>query len=184
MNRLPLDARTRVVAAICEGAGIRSTVRMTGVAKNTIQLLLRDVGRVCDAYQHHSLRGLKTERVQCDEIWSFCHTKERNLKPEERGTMDRGDHWTWTALDADSKLIITWHLGKRAKEDAEAFIADLAPRIISKRVQITTDGFAAYSHPIQRHFRLRADWGSEVKDYGQTDDENPGASIARWSSRP
>ena len=173
MNRLPLDDRTRVLAAICEGMSIRSAVRMTGVAKNTIQKLLREVGQVCDAYQHHALRGLKTKRVQMDEIWSFCHTKERNLKADERGTMDRGDQWTWTAIDADSKLIITWHLGKRTSADADAFVKDLAPRIVSERVQITTDGFGVYVGAIQAHFRLRADYGTEVKDYGLLDEDAP-----------
>lgn len=116
------------------------------------------------------MRGLRSERIQCDEIWSFCHAKERNLKPEMRGDSGVGDLWTWTAIDADIKLIMTWHLGKRTKADAKLFVSDLSARIVSQRVQISTDGHGAYIEPIQRYFEHRADHGSEVKDYGVLDD--------------
>jgi len=119
------------------------------------------------------VRGLKSERIQCDEIWSFCHAKERNLKPEMRGTDGVGDLWTWTAIDADTKLIVTWHLGKRMRADADLFVRDLAARIVSDRVQITTDGLGLYNDPIQRYFHHRADHGSEVKDYALLGDDLP-----------
>lgn len=173
MNRLPVDLRVRVLAALCEGASIRATCRMTGVAKNTVVRLLAEVGDACDQFQADALRDLKCARIQCDEIWSFCHAKERNLKPELRGQDGVGDMWTWTAICPDSKLVVTWHLGKRLREDADAFVRDLSARVISERVQITTDGLGSYNEPIQRYFYHRADHASEVKDYGLLDDESP-----------
>lgn len=131
------------------------------------------MGDACDLYMDENVRGLKPARIQCDEIWSFCHAKERNLPREMRGTDGVGDLWTWTAIDADSKLIVTWHLGKRQRYDADVFVRDLAERIDSERVQITTDGLGSYNDPIQKYFHHRADYGTEVKDYGVLDDESP-----------
>jgi IS1 family transposase len=173
MNRLSLDLRVQVLAALVEGNSIRGTARMTGVDKKTVLRMLADVGDACDVYLDQNVRGLRSERIQCDEIWSFCHAKERNLPREMRGADGVGDLWTWTAIDADTKLIVTWHLGKRLRGDAELFVRDLATRILSERVQITTDGYGVYNDPIQRWFRHRADHGSEVKDYGLLDDESP-----------
>ncbi len=173
MNRLPLALRVQVLSALVEGNSIRGTCRMVGVDKKTVLRLLADVGDACDAYLDDTVHGLNCERIQCDEIWSFCHAKERNLQREMRGADGVGDLWTWTALDADSKFIVTWHLGKRTRGDADLFVRDLAARVISERVQITTDGFGAYVEPIQRYFKYRADHGSEVKDYGLLDDESP-----------
>lgn len=173
MNRLPLEDRVRILAALVEGNSVRGTARMAGVDKKTVLRLLADVGDACDAYQYDTIRGLQSARVQCDEIWSFCHAKERNLKPEMRGADGVGDLWTWTAIDADTKLIVTWHLGKRTRGDANLFIQDLSERVVSERVQITTDGLGSYIEPIQRWFHHRADHGSEVKDYGLLDDETP-----------
>jgi IS1 family transposase len=166
MNRLPLVERARILGALCEGASIRATCRMTGVAKNTVVKLLADVGDACDEYQSANLRGLNCHRLQLDEVWSFCYAKERTLKPDQRGRYDRGDMWTWTALDADTKLIVSWRLGKRTKYDADHFIADLSMRVSNKYVQITTDGFGAYVDPIERFFP-KGDHGSEVKVYGR-----------------
>ena len=111
MNRLPLEDRVRVLAALVEGNSIRGASRLTGVAKGTILRLLADVGDACDQYQDETLRNLSCVRIQLDEIWSFCHAKQRNLKPELRGVDSVGDMWTWTAIDADTKLIVGWHLG-------------------------------------------------------------------------
>lgn len=173
MNRLPLDLRVRVLGALCEGSSIRATVRMTGVAKNTIVRLLVDVGGACDRYQYDNLRRLRPDRLQLDEVWCFCYAKERNIPKELRGSAGIGDMWTWTALDPDSKLMVTWHLGKRTTEDADAFTRDLASRVVSEQVQITTDGYSAYNWPIQRYFYHRADHGSEVKNYGRLPFEGP-----------
>ncbi|MBV9149250.1 MAG: IS1 family transposase, partial [Candidatus Eremiobacteraeota bacterium] len=134
-------------------------------AKGTVLRLLADVGDACDRYQDETLRDLTCVRVQCDEIWSYCRAKERNLKPELRGVEGFGDMWTWTAIDADTKLIISWYLGKRTRRDARLFISDLSKRI-SSYVQISTDGHSAYNEPIERHFGYRADYGQEIKVYG------------------
>lgn len=173
MNRLPLEERARVLSALCEGNSIRGVSRMTGVAKGTILRLLAEVGDACTAYHDENVRGLSSSRIQCDEIWSFCHAKQRNLPREMRGADDVGDLWTWTAIDADTKLIVTWHLGKRRRIDADIFIRDLSSRIVSGRVQISTDGFGNYNEPIARHFGAAADHGSEIKDYGLLDDTSP-----------
>jgi IS1 family transposase len=166
MNRLPLKERTQVIGCLCEGMSIRATSRLTGVAKGTIIRLLESVGLACDRYQADTLRDLQCRRIQCDETWGFCGTKERNLPREKRGQEGLGDMWTWVAIDAETKLIVTWHLGKRTRQDGYAFIGDLASRIASENVQVTTDGFGAYSEPIERLF-ARCDYGSEVKVYGR-----------------
>ena len=172
MNRLSVAVRVQVLSALVEGNSIRGTCRMVGVDKKTVLRLLADVGDACDAYMDDTVKGLQSQRIQCDEIWSFCHAKERNLPVEMRGADGVGDLWTWTALDPDTKLIVTWHLGKRLRGDADLFVRDLAARVDSERVQITTDGFGAYAESIQRYFHHRADHGSEVKDYGLLDSDS------------
>jgi IS1 family transposase len=173
MNRLSLDLRVRILSALVEGNSVRGTGRIVGVDKKTVLRLLADVGDACDVYLDQTMRDLRPKRVQCDEIWSFCHAKEKNLKPEMRGTAGVGDLWTWTAIDADSKLLITWHLGKRLRDDAYTFVRDLSARVTSDRVQISTDGLAIYNDAIRLWFYHRADHGSEVKDYGLLDDGAP-----------
>lgn len=173
MNRLPLEDRVRILAALVEGNSIRGTARMVGVDKKTVLRLLGDVGDACHAYFYDNVRGIKSERIQCDEIWSYCHAKERNLPFQKRGAYGVGSLWTWTAIDADTKLIVSWFLGKRSPSDADAFIRDLSERVVSKRVQISTDGLSFYNGPIRRFFHHRADHGSEVKDYGVMDEDSP-----------
>lgn len=173
MNRLPLAKRVQVLSALVEGSSIRATCRMTGVALNTVLKLLADVGDACAAYHDANIRDLTCVRVQCDEIWSFCHAKERNLKPHLRGLNDYGDLWTWIGMDADTKLIVSWRLGKRTFADARRFTRDLASRIKSY-VQITTDGLGIYKDNIRRAFQHRVDYGTEVKVYGlDLSEENP-----------
>lgn len=145
---------------------------MVGVDKKTILRLLADIGDACAAYHHETVRGLTCVRVQCDEIWSFCHAKERNLKPNFRNHADYGDLWTWIGLDADSKLIVSWLLGKRTHRDAYRFMRDLANRIKSY-VQISTDGLGIYKENVKRSFKHRADYGTEVKVFGFDDSEEP-----------
>jgi IS1 family transposase len=166
MNRLPLKDRAQVVGCLAEGMSVRATSRLTGVAKGTILRLLESVGDACDRYQTETLRNLKCKRVQADEVWGFVGSKQRNLPQEKRGQENIGDMWTWVAIDADTKLIVTWHLGKRSREDAFHFVGDLAVRISSEYVQVTTDGFGAYVEAIERLFP-RADYGTEVKVYGR-----------------
>jgi len=137
-----------VVACLVEGNSIRSTVRMTGVAKNTILKLLVDVGAACADYQDRTLRGLPCRRLQCDEIWAFCWSKQKNVAPEHEGLFGYGDVWTWTAIDADTKLVPCWLVGERTVDDATMFVADLAGRL-AHRVQLTTDGHKPNCKPLR-----------------------------------
>lgn len=173
MNRLPLEKRVQVLSCLVEGCSIRATCRLTGVALNTVLKLLADVGDACDRYMDETMRGLTCVHVQADELWSFCHAKQRNLKPKYRASDWHGDLWTWVAIDADTKLVISWVLGKRTYEFAQIFVRDLAMRIKSY-VQLTTDGLGMYKEHVRRAFGHRVDYGTEVKVFGFDDsDENP-----------
>lgn len=165
MNKLSTERRVAVVRCLIEGNSIRSTVRITGVAKNTVVKLLVDLGRVCSAYQDTHLRDLRCERVQCDEIWSFVGCKEKNLPAEERETFGRGDVWTWTALDADTKLMVTWFVGDRDPQSAFEFMSDVKARL-TKRVQLTTDGHRAYLNAVNDTLGEDVDYAMLVKMYG------------------
>jgi IS1 family transposase len=166
MNKLPTEKRRQVVAALVEGNSIRSTCRMTGVSKNTVTKLLVDLGIACMAHHDRTVRDLKGERVQCDEIWSFCFAKQKNVRPEKEGTFGHGDVWTWTGIDADSKLIVSYYVGRRDAEDAEEFISDLAMRL-SSRVQLTTDGHRPYLKAVEDNFGLDVDFAQLIKKYGK-----------------
>lgn len=172
MNRLPLEERVRILAALVEGNSIRGTCRMTGAAKGTVLKLLADVGDACDAYQDDTIRNLTCVYVQCDEIWSYCHAKERNLPEKKRDNRNYGSMWTWTAIDARTKLIVSWHLGKRTSRDAHVFARDMARRVKSY-VQISTDGLNMYNDALQEAFGRRLDHGQEIKVFGQPERENP-----------
>jgi IS1 family transposase len=151
MNRLSTEKRAQIIGSLVEGNSIRATVRMTGAAKNTITKLLADVGLACVAYQDRTLRDLPCTTIQCDEIWSFCYSKQKNVPKEHEGTFGYGDVWTWTAICADTKLVPAWLIGERTLPDAEAFMADLARRL-SNRVQLTTDGHKPYMRAVDRAF--------------------------------
>lgn len=144
---------------------------MTGAAKGTVLKLLADLGYVCMDHHHRTVRGLTSQRVQCDEIWSFCHSKQKNVRPEHEGQFGYGDVWTWTALDADSKLIVSYGVGRRDKLDAEAFVGDLARRL-SSRVQLTTDGHKPYLKAVKDHFGLDVDFAQLIKLYGKVYEDN------------
>src|ERR1022692_4555518 len=165
MNKLSTEKRRQVVAALVEGNGIRATVRMTGVSKNTIAKLLVELGAACSDYLDKALVKLNCKRVQCDEIWSFCYAKEKNVPAELRGTFGYGDVWTWIGMDADSKLIISWLVGGRDSGSAYAFIQDLAKRL-ANRVQLTTDGHRAYLTAVEDNFGSDVDYAMLVKLYG------------------
>ncbi|MBZ5672370.1 MAG: DDE-type integrase/transposase/recombinase [Acidobacteriia bacterium] len=165
MNRLSAAKRAQVVAALVEGNSVRSTVRMTGVAKNTITKLLVELGAACSSFLDHALVNLPCKRVQCDEIWSYVAAKEKNVTPEMAGAKFCGDAWTWIALDADSKLICSWLVGKRDPECAQEFIKDLAGRL-AHRVQLTTDGLRLYLTAIADNFGSEIDYAMLVKIYG------------------
>jgi hypothetical protein len=143
MNRLDMGRRALVVKALVEGMSLRGTARLTGVARMTVEKLLRDLGKACAAYQDTAFRNLTCQRIQCDEIWSFCYAKAKNVPADKRGTFGYGDVWTWTAIDADTKLVPSWFVGNRDGQSAFYFIEDLASRL-ANRVQLTTDGLRVY----------------------------------------
>src|SRR5205085_11423982 len=143
MNRLSTKKRAQIIGALVEGNSIRATVRMTGAAKNTVTKLLVDLGAASESYQDQVLRDLPCRNVQVDEIWAYCYSKQKNVPQEHRGTFGYGDVWTFTAIDADTKLVPTWMVGERRIEDAIAFLNDLKDRLRG-RVQLTTDGLNIY----------------------------------------
>lgn len=170
MNKLDTARRVQVIAALVEGCSIRSTVRMTGVAKDTVIKLLVDVGTVCAKYQDENLRNLTCRRIECDEIWSFCHSKKKNVAPEHQGILGYGDVWTFLAIDADTKLIPCWLVGRRDLETATEFMADLASRL-KHRVMLTTDGLKAYLEAVESAFGADIDFAQLIKIYGKSQDE-------------
>ena len=163
MSRLPRNKQIQVVAALIEGNSIRATVRMTGVAKNTVIRLLVDIGAACEAYQVERLVNLPCKRIQCDEIWSFVGAKQKQVNQSAHGV---GDVWTWTALDADTKLIASWQVGDRGPDTARSLISDLAGRL-ANRVQLTTDGHKVYLNAIENAFGDDIDYAMLVKQYGE-----------------
>jgi IS1 family transposase len=152
-----------VVASLVEGNSIRATVRMTGVAKNTIVKLLVELGAACSKYQDEKIRSIRSQRIQCDEIWSFVGSKEKNTSAEKKAE-GCGDCWTWTALDADSKLIVSFRLGDRTLATAYDFMHDVAERI-SNRIQLTTDGHRVYLEAVESAFGLEIDYAMLNKVY-------------------
>jgi IS1 family transposase len=165
MNKLTQQKRSQVVSALVEGNSIRATVRMTGVSKNTIAKLLLELGEACVKYLDKALVNLNCKHVQCDEIWSFCYAKEKNVPLELRGKFGYGDVWTWTAIDAETKLIVSWLVGGRDAGTAYAFVQDLAKRL-AHRVQLTTDGHRAYLTAVEDNFGSEIDYAMLVKIYG------------------
>ena len=165
MNKLSNDKRRAVVAALVEGNSIRATVRMTGVAKATVTKLLVDLGKRCEIYQRLALVNLGCKRVQCDEIWSFVYAKDKNAPVDMKMEGKAGDVWTWTAIDADTKLCVSWMVGGRDAGYARDFVADLAGRL-SNRIQLTTDGLRLYLDAVEDAFGAEIDYAMLVKVYG------------------
>jgi len=165
MNKLDIKARARILACLVEGNSIRATVRMTGAAKNTVVKLLADVGAACANFQDITLRKLPCKRLQLDEIWSFVYARKKNLPEELQGNYGFGDVWTWTAIDADTKLVPCWHVGTRDVSAAQAFISDLADRL-ANRVQLSTDGHKPYLNAVETNFGGEIDYATIVKIYG------------------
>jgi IS1 family transposase len=163
MNYLSTADRTRVVAALVEGNSLRSVSRMTGFSLNTVTRLLVELGEACDAYHDKNVRNVSAKRVQCDEIWSFVGAKAKNVPREKDGQW--GDVWTWTALDADTKMMISYAVGNRGAETAKYFMEDLASRVAS-RIQITTDGHRVYADAVEGAFGADVDYAMLIKLYG------------------
>lgn len=165
MNRLDRKQQVQILNALVEGNSMRSTARMADVSSNTVVKLLLDTGRVCAEYQDETLRNLTCKRLQCDEIWSFCYAKAANVPKEKQGRFGYGDVWTWTALDADTKLVPCWLVASRNLSAARVFMSDLAGRL-ANRVQLTTDGHRAYLEAVEGAFGREVDYAILNKLYG------------------
>jgi IS1 family transposase len=163
MNRLDTATRSQVIAALVEGNSIRSTSRMTDVARNTVSKLLVELGAACSDYLNRTLVNLPCKRIQCDEIWSFIGAKQKNVPEVKRG--EWGDCWTWRALDADAKLIVGYAIGPRTALTAYDFVKDVAERL-SNRVQLTTDGHRVYLNAVDYAFGIDVDYAMLDKHYG------------------
>lgn len=165
MNRLSNEKRAKIIGCLLEGMSIRATLRITGAAKNTVTKLLVDLGNACSEYQDKVLRDLPCKHLQFDEIWTFVYAKAKNVPEEHEEEFGYGDVWTWVALDADTKLVPSWLVGKRDVEDATLFVSDIASRLRNP-VQLTTDGHRAYLKAVEKVFGGNIDYAQLHKLYG------------------
>jgi IS1 family transposase len=165
MNRLTSKQRAQVISCLIEGNSIRSTVRMTGIAKKTVMRLVVEVGEFCAAYQDRAFQNLKCSRLQVDELWSFCYCKQGNVTDDIAEKHVAGDVWLWSAIDAESKLVPCWYVGRRDAIAANEFIADLESRL-ANRVQLTSDGHKVYLNAVIDAFADEIDYAQLVKHYG------------------
>ena len=176
MNKLTDARRAAIVRSLCEGNSIRATRRLTGAAKATVLKLLVELGEFCSIYQDVTLRNLPCTRVEADEIWSFVGAKAANATKD-----GDGDISTYTAMDANSKLMISWLVGQRIGEATRQFMADLAPRL-ANRVQLTTDGLPWYPGAVEAAFGWNGcDYAQIRKEYGST---HEGPTGGRYSRSP
>ena len=164
-NKLPLAKRVQILSMLCEGSSMRSISRVVDVSINTVSALLVDAGKACAAHHDETVRGVRSKRVQADEIWSFCYAKQKNVATAKAAPEEAGDVWTWTALDADSKLIVSYLIGSRDAGCANEFMHDVAGRL-ANRVQLTTDGFRGYLDAVEDAFGADIDYAMLVKLYG------------------
>ncbi len=165
MNKLGASDRSRILHLLCEGQSIRAITRVTGASKNTVAKLLADAGKACLAYHDANVRNVKAKRIQVDEIWSFTYAKQKNVATAKAAPENAGDTWTWTAIDADSKMIVSYFVGDRDGECAMLFIDDLRSRL-ANRVQLTSDGHKAYLEAVEGAFGADVDYAQLVKLYG------------------
>jgi IS1 family transposase len=163
-NVLSSSRRAAVVAALVEGNSMRSTVRMTGVAKNTVAKLLVELGAACARYQDETLRELSCKRLELDELWGFCYSKQKNIPADKAGQFGYGDVWTFIAIDANTKLCPSFLVGSRDGGSATHFCQDLASRMAG-RVQLTTDGHAMYLEAVEAGFGGDVDYAMLQKIY-------------------
>ena len=170
MNTLPLQRRTQIIQLLVEGVSIRSITRICDVSKNTVTKLLVEVGRACEIFHNQMVLNVTAKRIQCDEIWSFIGSKEKNTTPESK-EQGMGDAWTWVGIDADTKLVVSWFVANRSAEAASEFMTDIASRL-SNRVQLTTDGHHAYLDAVTDAFGSQIDFAQLVKVYGSSSDSN------------
>lgn len=168
MNVLSREKRIEIVKCLTEGMSLRSTARMADVSRTTVQKLLLEIGEACERYHNEHVKSLTTKKVQVDEVWSFVGAKERNVHPDKKGT-GVGSVWTWTAIDADSKLIISYAVGDRDAETALRFMKDVKSRL-ANRVQLTSDGYRAYLAAVEIAFQGEIDYAMLVKIYGEPEE--------------
>ena len=181
MNRLSRARRTDILRLLVEGVSLRSITRITGCSINTATKLLVDAGTACAAYHDEHVRDLRlTRRVQVDEIWSYVYAKEKNVRFAKKPPPEAGDAWTWTALDADSKLMVSWLIGPRDQGSAYELMLDLSERI-KNRIQLTTDGLASYLPAVEDVFGADIDFAQLVKLYGPGKDTDEKTTAARYS---
>lgn len=166
MNRMSLAKRAQILGFLVEGMSLGAASRLADCSINTVTKLLVDVGAACSEYQDAALRNLPCRRIQCDEIWSFVGSKQKNVPADRAGEFGVGDVWTWTAIDADTKLVASWMVGDRNGEAAKAFIGDLAERL-ANRVQLTSDGHKVYLQAVESAFGGGIDYEMLVKQYGE-----------------
>ena len=166
MNKLDIKIRVTILNMLVEGSSKRSISRITGVSINTVTKLLEDAGRACATCHDVTVRNVKAAQVQCDEIWSFCYAKDKNVAEAKAAPNGAGDVWTWTAIDRDSKMILAFEVGDRSAETAREFMFDLAGRL-ANRVQLTTDGYGAYLKAVGDAFAADVDYAMLVKLYGE-----------------
>ena len=172
MNKLPLAKRTQILAMLCEGSSMRSISRIADVSINTVGKLLVEAGEACLAIHDETVRNVKASRIQCDEIWSFCYAKQKNVADAKAAPDGAGDVWTWTAIDADTKLMVSYFVGDRSGESAMIVMDDLRSRL-SNRVQLTTDGHKAYVEAVEGTFGADVDYAQLVKLYGSIGGAGP-----------
>lgn len=165
MRKLDTKSRALILRLLVEGNSIRATSRIADVSKNTVTKLLEDAGKTCAAYHDANVKGVEASHVQADEIWAFCYAKERNVKAAKAAPADAGDIWTWTAMDRDSKLMISYTVGDRSQATAREFMFDLAGRLAG-RIQLTTDGHGGYLKAVTDAFSGDVDYAMLIKQYG------------------
>jgi IS1 family transposase len=167
MNRLSSEKRRQILHLMVEGNTVNGIERLTGASKHTILRLLELAGTACMAHHDRAVRGVKAQRVECDEIWSFNYCKRAALKTAKTAPAGAGDVWTWTAIDADSKLLVSYLLGGRDADAAQDFMHDVADRL-ANRVQLSTDGHGAYLSAVVGAFGINVDYAQLVKHYGES----------------
>jgi IS1 family transposase len=173
MNKMTREQRTRILHLLCEGSSVRAVSRLTDSAKNAILKLMADAGKACAAYHDEHVRDLKSKRIQVDEVWSFVYAKEKNVPGAKAAPDGAGDAWTWTALDADSKLLVSYFVGDRDGECAQWFMDGVASRL-ANRVQLTSDGHRAYLEAVEGAFGADVDYAQLVKMYGASSETAKG----------
>ena len=175
MNKLPHAKRVQILSMLVEGSSMRSISRVADVSINTVAKILADAGEACEAFHDENVRGVRSARVQCDEFWSFVYSKAKNVAAAKAAPQGAGDCWTWTALDADTKLMVSWMVGNRDAGTAHVFMQDVASRL-ANRVQLTSDGHRPYLAAVEDTFGDAIDFAQLVKIYG-----TPDGAVGRYS---